>query len=150
MNNWTLRRAEADDAPAMTDLVADAYRHYITRMGREPGPMVDDHAAQIRNDIVWLAEVGGRLTGALVLMRREDHLLLDNIAVHPDVQGQGLGRALLELADQQAREMAYREIRLYTNIKMVENLALYRKIGWREYHRGQESGFDRVDMKKSL
>jgi len=83
-------------------------------------------------------------------MRRPGHLLLDNITVHPEQQGKGLGRDLLELADQEARACGYREIRLYTHVSMTENIELYSRIGWRETHRGRESGFDRVYMQKDL
>jgi ribosomal protein S18 acetylase RimI-like enzyme len=41
--------------------------------------------------VVWLLLEGNKIAGLLVLMARAGHLLLDNIAVHPDYHGQGLG-----------------------------------------------------------
>jgi hypothetical protein len=44
----------------------------------------------------------------------------------------------------------WREIRLYTNALMAENIALYRRIGYVETARVAEKGFDRVYMTKRL
>jgi hypothetical protein len=42
---WTLRRATADDAGAVTACVHDAFRVYIPRLGVEPRPMQRDYEA---------------------------------------------------------------------------------------------------------
>jgi ribosomal protein S18 acetylase RimI-like enzyme len=85
-----------------------------------------------------------------VLLPKPDHLLLDNIAVRPERQGQGLGRRLIEFAEAEARRLGYRELRLYTHEKMVENIALYRRLGFEQTGRGHEAGYDRVFMTKHL
>jgi ribosomal protein S18 acetylase RimI-like enzyme len=41
------------------------------------------------------------VTAVLTLYPREDHLYVENVAVDPTAQGQGLGRALMEFAEQQ-------------------------------------------------
>jgi hypothetical protein len=46
--------------------------------------------------------------------------------------------------------LGYTEIRLYTNIAMQENLAIYTKLGYQECGRADEDGFKRVFMKKRL
>jgi ribosomal protein S18 acetylase RimI-like enzyme len=79
-----------------------------------------------------------------------DHLLLDNIAVRPDQQGQGLGRRLIAFAEDEARRLAFAELRLYTHEKMVENIALYTRLGFAETGRGHQAGYDRVFMTKRL
>ena len=55
-------------------------------------------------------------------------------------------------ADAEARAFAagYREISLYTNAAMVENVALYTRLGFREVRRGEANGFQRVWMAKPL
>ena len=99
---------------------------------------------------VWVAEAEQQIIGGLVLIAEEDYLLLDNIAVHPDHQGRGVGRALLELADAEASSQGYRELRLYTHETMTENIALYARNGWVETHREHQSGYARVFMRKRL
>lgn len=86
----------------------------------------------------------------LVLVPESDHLLLDNIAVRPDCQGQGFGRVLIEFAEREAKRLGYTKLRLYTHEKMTENIDLYRRIGFMETGRGQRGSYDRVFMAKDL
>lgn len=150
MHTWMLRRAEPHDAPMLAHCVNDAYRHYIPRMGKLPGPMLADYAEEIAHHQVWVAEDQGRLIGGLVLIPHADHLLLDNVAVHPNHQGQGVGRALLELAESEAMDQGYTELCLYTHETMTENIALYTRLGWEETHRAFQAGYLRVFMRKRL
>ncbi len=76
--------------------------------------------------------------------------LLDNIAVLPDWQGKGHGRALIEFAESEARRRGWQELRLYTHALMTENIALYRRIGFTETRRVSEMGYDRIYMTKRL
>ncbi len=77
-------------------------------------------------------------------------MLLDNVAVAPACQGQGLGRAMLQFAERAAIASGYRSIRLYTNEAMIENIRLYSRIGYVEAHRAEEKGLRRVYMTKTL
>jgi hypothetical protein len=38
--------------------VDQAYRHYIARIGRPPGPMLDDYPARVSEGVVWVVEEG--------------------------------------------------------------------------------------------
>lgn len=146
----TIRRAEASDAADIARIVDAAYAHYVPRIGRKPAPMLDDHAARVRDGEAWVALEDGAVAGVLVLIDAPDHLLLDNIAVDPARRGTGIGRALLRFAEAEARGRGHAEIRLYTNAKMTENIALYARIGYRETGRAAQSGFDRVYFAKSV
>jgi ribosomal protein S18 acetylase RimI-like enzyme len=112
--------------------------------------MLADYAEVIAHHQVWVAEAEQQIIGGLVLIPEEDTLLLDNIAVHPNYQGRGIGRALLELADAEALCQGYDELRLYTHETMTENIALYTRNGWVETHRGHQAGYARVFMRKRL
>ena len=150
MHNWRLRRATPMDATALASCVDAAYRHYIPRMEKPPGPMLANYAKEITRYQVWVAEVERQIIGGLVLIPEEDYLLLDNIAAHPDHQGCGIGRALLDLTEAEALSQGYQELRLYTHETMTENIALYTRCGWVETHRGQQAGYRRVFMRKRL
>ena len=144
-----IRRAEPADRGAVETIVAMAYAEYVERIGRPPGPMLDDYAALIAADAVsvW-AEPNGTITALIVLLPKPDHLLLDNIAVHPDRQG--LGRQLIAFAEVEANRLGHSELRLYTHATMIENITLYRRLGFAETGRGQQAGYDRVFMTKHL
>ena len=147
----TIRSATESDLPAVREIVRSAYTHYIARIGRKPGPMLDDYRALISEDRVFVAERDDKtVQGVLVLLPREDAMLLDNVAVTPKAQGLGVGRALLEFAERTAIEAGYGFIKLYTNEAMTENIELYSRLGYAETHRAVERGLRRIYMGKAL
>ena len=149
-NQFHLRSACMEDAPAVTECVHNAFRHYIERIDREPGPMRMDYAYEIREHQVWVVEQNGRVIGALVMCIKEEGFLLDVIAVEPFHQGTGVGRLMLEFAEAEAQRQGFDSIYLYTHEKMTENQALYKIIGYVEYDRRFEAGLARVYMRKQL
>jgi ribosomal protein S18 acetylase RimI-like enzyme len=141
MEEPRIRAATAADVPAVVDIVDQAYRPYIARIGKPPGPMADNYAARVSEGVVWVLEEGAAIAGIIVLLPATNYLLLGNVAISPARQGLGLGRRLLAF---------YSEIRLYTHQTMVENQRLYASIGYEETGRGTEAGYDRVFMRKQL
>ena len=107
-----IRAATAADLRAITDIVDEAYRHYIARLGKPPGPMLDDYAARVSEGTVWVLEEEAVIAAIIVLLPAPHYLLLDNIAVSSARQGLGLGRRLLAFAEAEALRRGYREIRL--------------------------------------
>lgn len=151
---WQIRIANRDDTDAVTECVRLAYDHYVERMGKPPGPMTENYEQVIRRNEVHVAEsktpsIEGIL-GVMVLIADAERCLLDNVAVVPSAQGLGLGRALISLAERRAIELGYKHIQLYTHRCMVENLALYPRLGYRETKRVVEKGYSRVYFEKSL
>ena len=150
MDGLRIRAATAADAPVIAQIVEQAYRQYIPRIGKPPGPMLDDYGARVSQGVVWVIAEGSTIAGLIVLVPRPEYLLLDNIAVAPGRQGSGLGRRLLAFAETEAVRRGYREIRLYTHQTMTENQRLYAGIGYEETGRGTEAGHERVFMRKRL
>ena len=146
----SLRFATSDDLPAVQEIIRAAYTPYVTRIGREPGPMLDDYAKLIAENWVHVAERDGVVRGLIVLIPRDDAMLLDNVAVAPEAQGSGLGRLLLAFAEHAAVAAGYIAMTLYTNEAMTENIALYTRVGYTETHRAEEKGLRRVYMRKFL
>jgi ribosomal protein S18 acetylase RimI-like enzyme len=145
-----LRRANAEDVPALHDLAQRAYGMYVERIGRRPAPMTDDYGEKVRDAVVFVADDDQRVVGLIVLIEEPDHVLIENVAVEPDRQHSGIGRALLSLAETHARERGLTELRLYTNVVMVENIRLYTRLGYRETSREITSRFERVNFSKQL
>jgi hypothetical protein len=78
-----IRAATAADVPAIANIVDQAYRHYIARIGRPPGPMLEDYGALVSEGTVWVLEEGAVIAAIIVLLPAPNYLLLDNIAVSP-------------------------------------------------------------------
>ena len=147
---YSFRSANEGDASAVAACVNAAYRHYVGRIGRPPGPMTEDYTKVIQERRVTVVESHRNIVGVLVLAVTEEGFLLDNVAVDPSHHGHGLGRTLIEFAEAEARREGFESIYLYTHEKMTENQALYAKIGYVEYDRRTEKGLARVYMRKSL
>jgi ribosomal protein S18 acetylase RimI-like enzyme len=147
---YSFRPATGTDASRVAALVNAAYGHYVERLGMVPRPMTDDYAEVIASQRVTVAESYGNIVGVIVLTDDDEGFLIDNVAVDPSYRGKGLGKALLEFAEAEARRMGFDSIHLYTHEKMTENLALYSRIGYVEYERRSHGEFSLVYMSKHL
>ncbi|MDK3018464.1 GNAT family N-acetyltransferase [Pseudodonghicola flavimaris] len=145
-----IRPARPEDEAAIRLCARAAYRHYVAAIGREPAPMVADFATQIAAGQVHVAETGDALTGFIVFFPRAGQMFLENVAVDPSAAGQGIGKALIGFCEAEARRLKLPAVALYTNEKMVANLTIYPKMGYRETGRRQEDGFHRVFFEKPL
>ena len=145
-----LRPATDADVARLRELVEAAYGHYVGRIGGRPRPMTDDYAEVVRDFRVTVAESGGEIVGLLVLGVDDEGFAIENVAVDPSHQGSGVGRALLEYAEAEARRAGFDSISLYTHEKMTENLALYSRIGYIEYDRRAVPIGSVVYMRKTL
>jgi ribosomal protein S18 acetylase RimI-like enzyme len=150
VNAISLRPAIPADASAVSACVRAAYEHYIERIGKPPGPMLEDYAKVIQLRQVFVAESDGKVAGILVLGLMEEGFRLINVAVAPSFKKQGVGKMLLQFGEAEARRLGHKTIHLQTNEKMTENQALYSKIGYVEYDRRSEQGYSRVFMRKTL
>jgi ribosomal protein S18 acetylase RimI-like enzyme len=148
--DWAFRRATPSDAAYVAELVDAAYRPYVERIGMTPGPMTDDYGQVLRTRQVTVAERGAAVEGVIVLNVTDEGFVVENVAVHPACQGTGIGRALLEHAEAEARKAGFNSIYLYTHEKMTENISLYTRIGYVEYDRRPQRDFALVFMRKRL
>ena len=98
----------------------------------------------------FVLEEGGAVHAVLVLIDEPDALLLDNLAVDPSAQGHGYGGRLADFAESEASRRGYAEIKLYTHETMTENVAYYAKRDYRETGRGEQAGYARIFMHKTL
>jgi ribosomal protein S18 acetylase RimI-like enzyme len=144
-----IRPSRVADVPTVRDIVERSYEVYVERIGRRPAPMDDDYAEKMREGHLFVAE-DDSVIGLIVLIRKRDHVLIENVAVDPRRQGTGVGRALLDYAETRTRRDRLRVVRLYTNAAMTENLILYHRLGYREDDRRGEGGFERVFLSKRL
>jgi ribosomal protein S18 acetylase RimI-like enzyme len=146
----TIRPAEGRDVPAVAGCVRASYAKYVERIGKEPAPMRQDHAAEIEAGGTYVLVEGEELVGTIQARTEGDHLFVGNVAVRPDRQGEGFGRALMAFAEGRAAREGLAEVRLYTNEKMWENLAFYGRLGFEETHRKLDGGYRRVFLRKRV
>jgi GNAT superfamily N-acetyltransferase len=128
------RQAVAADLPAIKALITAAYTRYLTRMEKPPGPMFRDYGPSVEAGTTWV--LGEPIVGVLTLV--------------PAAQGRGLGRSLMDFAEQEAARRGLTRLTLYTHEVMTENLAIYGHLGYTEVERRTENGYHRVFMEKHL
>jgi len=145
-----IRPAQREDVSAIRSLVERAYGPWVPVIGRRPGPMEWDYAELVAGGDVYVW-TSPDLIGLLVLRVTDDGaLMVENVAVHPSAQGQGMGRALLAFAEEQAVERGIGELRLYTHSTMTENIALYTRLGWQRQDPGGTDSYGRVHFTKRI
>ena len=126
-----IRRAGPADAAAIAALTRAAYEKWVPVIGRLPKPMAADYDVAVREHLIELLEEDGVLVGLVECIREPDHLLIENLAVAPAHQGKGHGHRLIARVEELARGLGYGEVRLYTNKLFAENVAFYKKLGYR-------------------
>jgi len=96
----------------------------------------------------WVARDGGRLVGAIRTREHEGVLLIGRIAIAPDQQGAGIGRALLTAAEEHSTaEVA----ELFTGSLSEANIRLYERCGYVESERVETGeGIQEIYFRKRL
>jgi len=142
------RRADPqEDWGAVLALIHDAFA-YMDGVIDPPSSINRLGAAVItaQADIgeVWLIGENGAPLACVFMTYEEDALYLGKIAVAQSAQGQGLARALVEVAHERARAMKYRRLRLQSRIELTTNHATFRRLGFEETAKTRHPGFERV------
>jgi GNAT superfamily N-acetyltransferase len=150
LEDTQIRRAGQGDAAVIRELTRSAYAKWIPLIGREPVPMAADYDRAVREHMIDLLYVSGGLVALIETVNKTDHLLIENVAVTPPVQGRGYGRFLLDHAERLAASLGLAELRLYTNQRFVTNIDLYRRLGYAIDREEPSKGGFIVHMSKRL
>jgi len=104
--------------------------------------------AELRSESGYVARIDGRLVGAIRFVEKDGLLLIGRIAIAPDMQGEGIGRMLLESAEESSgAEVA----ELFTGSLSEANIRLYESCGYREHERVPDGdGTAQVFLRKQL
>ncbi|MGB5951389.1 MAG: tRNA (guanosine(37)-N1)-methyltransferase TrmD [Ornithinimicrobium sp.] len=108
---------------------------------------VDDVALWLTQWHTWTVRVAGRLIGGVRARRSGDNWDIGRLMVSPDLQGRGLGSALLTYAEA-AAPADVRGYVLFTGGRSVANLRMYKRAGYRITGRGEYAGVPTVELFK--
>lgn len=117
---------------------------------RLTAPLLQHKAVQEQGFVVT---EDGTLLGCMFCKPEPDSLYIGKFAVHPDAQGRGIGRRLLQAAEDQAKQLGLDELRLETRIELTGNHRRF--AGWGFVRTAEKShpGFERItfiEMRKRL
>ena len=78
---------------------------------------------------LWVT--GDPVSGLISLVIADGGLLIDNVAVHPRAQGTGVGRRLMEHAEELARAGGFHSLGLMVSSHNTGARALYERLSFR-------------------
>ena len=141
IKNPVLRSVLATDAEALRGLYAYSLRHNPAGFIQNPAFRGDifERTQKYREEngeILGLFLPDGTLIGFGGLQKKKDGLCeLCNLHLHPDFQGQGLGRHMCEHLINLARTLGYHIVELHVTATQKRALDLYRRLGFVETKR---------------
>ena len=161
-----IRPLQPDDSfEDLTRLLHDAYRPLAERGMRYVASFQDVNTTRYRCEqgTCLVAVEGDRLVGTLTLNSVDNTTGCDwyeqpgvaachQFAVHPDFQGSGVGRMLMDAIGDVAREQGISEIGVDTSEHATELIALYERNGFRHVGTADwpDTNYESVVMSRSL
>ncbi|MET7420439.1 N-acetyltransferase [Dactylosporangium sp. NPDC005555] len=134
----TFRDANPDDVPALVSLVQAAYRGDSSREGWTTeadlleGQRADPDMVTAAIGTTIVAEQDGGVVGCCQLERRDGYAYFGMFAVDPKLQGNSIGRKVLEEAERKARdEWGAGELRMTVIVQREDLIAWYERRGFK-------------------
>ncbi len=151
----SVRRARPDDAPALAELVNRAYaveEFFVDGDRTTP----DEIEKLVGSGTFLVLERGPTMAAAVYVEARPDGGYIGMLSVDPTLQGMGLGRRLVGIAEAMCQAMGAASVRLRI-INLREELGRwYRSLGYREVgthpyeHRPVKQPCHFIEMHKAL
>ncbi len=135
----TYRHLEEKDNKAIADLIRSVFREFgIARPGTVYfDPTTDDLYSlfMIAGSVYWLAEDKGVIIGGCGIYPTENLPEgcgeLVKFYLHPLYRNKGIGRQLMEMSIESARELGYRQLYLESLPELGKAISLYERAGFR-------------------
>ncbi len=145
-----IREATPADLYAIENIANRAFSPFVAEIGRKPAPMIADFAALIDKGLVEVSVSTNGVKAYCVSYPKAAGWHIENLAVLPELVGNGEGRALIADAETRAAAQGFETVDLYTNVAMEGAINFYKRLGYTELYRQEEDGFERVYFKKKL
>src|ERR1041384_3777771 len=113
--------------------VSEALLYATTRLSALSEPLANISKSVAAGEVL-VAKAGSRIIGAVRGVRKDDDCHVERLVVARDMQGRGVGAALLRAVEEHAGA-AVRRFVLHTGDRSEANIGLYRKVGYPETHR---------------
>ena len=110
-------------------------------------------AQKAKDERLLLAIEGGTVLGCIFARSQPDSVYVGKFAVLPERQGEGIGRRLMQAAEDFARDSGYSVLELETRIELTENHETFATMGFVKVAEHAHEGYDRptsIAMRKSL
>ncbi len=160
---FALRASSPADAPVIAGILRAAFAAYDGLLQPRPGALSEtaasiagafaDHrgfvalpdAARVDAngaDAAQADAADGRAVGSVLYRREGEGLYLGRLAVLPPWRGEGVGAALVEAVLAVGRAEGAGRVILNVRILLPDNVAFFRRLGFREAALGTHAGFN--------
>ena len=130
-----IREATPGDLPVVHRITQAAYEQIRSIIGSHANVFAETpESLQGRISDGWrmlLAEIDGVAVGLVRLLPYEGELYIGRLAVVPDAQHAGVGRALVAAAEERGRELGLPVARLGAYEDVIESRPYYERLGYR-------------------
>jgi GNAT superfamily N-acetyltransferase len=152
-----IRYAGPGDEDVIADLISRAFGQFKDVYTPDAFEYTVTTADRIRERFeegpILLAYDGDAPVGTVSGMPDLDRFYIRSMAVSPDVQGRGIGQALLDTVTTRARELGFGKLYLYTTFVLPGARPLYEKNGFcivRETSPEEWFGMGGLEMEKTI
>ena len=142
MSDIIIRRGAADDLPALPAIELDAATafdalgyDFCAALGTRSEA---EQRRALATGAVFVAESGGATVGFLLLWQVDGAAHVLELDVARSAQGQGIGRSLMQAAEDWARLQRFREMTLTTFSDVPWNRPWYERLGFVVFEPGPE------------
>jgi len=136
----TIRRASAEDAPAIVSLLYESFFEYHSLYTLEgfsstviSQPEVID---RIHDGPVFVVMTNATVVGTVAIVPKGESLYLRGMAVHPSARGQRIGEQLLDYVEKLAIRKRVRRLFLSTTPFLNRAIRLYESFGFERTDEG--------------
>lgn len=168
MDSMVLRRAVAEDVPAVCRILGEAVKRMLAegkRQWNEKYPNETHVRADLENGVGYVLEKAGEVAGyaAVVLTGEpaydfldgawlsgnEEYVVVHRMAVSGKLKGQGVGKVFMNEIESYARSLGIRSFRIDTNFDNFAMLGLLERMGFTycgeiEYESGRRMAFEKI------
>jgi N-acetylglutamate synthase-like GNAT family acetyltransferase len=129
-----IRRATISDAAAVSDLLRRAFQEFeplytpeafVATVQSESGIL-----KRIEEGPLWVVQNDHGVIGTVSAVRSEDSIMIRGMAVDAEAREQKIGKALLDLTEEFAREQGFARMSLYTTAFLLRAIRLYQSSGF--------------------
>lgn len=134
-NPLLIRAARAEEAEAITTLIHRAFGQYRGKLRPESSALLesaDTIRAAMTTGTILLAVRSDRVVGCVSVHRKPDFAYAGRLAVEPMERGVGVGRALMAETEALARRMGVARLRVDVRLKLRDNRAFFKALGFVE------------------
>lgn len=136
LHHLTIRDAQPADITAMREIEQSAGEMFLLvdmpEIAADPAPVRRVYRNAITRKRAWLALYQGWPAGYLIAKDLDGNLYLDQLSVDPDFARKGIGAALIDYAEQIAKDSGLPRMTMFTFAHVPWNAPYYQRLGFEQ------------------